>query len=50
MCVTHSHKTQDKSLKKKNEIAMCCCRPISSVNFDEKINTLRLIQKKILQF
>ena len=31
---------------------MCCCRPISSVNFDEKINTLRLIviQKKILQF
>ena len=44
--MTHSHKTQDKSLIKKNEIYMCCCRPISSVNFDEKINTLRLIQKK----
>ena len=29
---------------------MCCCRPISSVIFHEKINTLRLIQKKILQF
>ena len=48
--VTHSHKTQDKSFIKKNEIYMCCCGPISSVNFDEKINTLRLIQKKILQF
>ena len=50
MCVTHSHKTQDKSLIKKNEIAMCCCRPISSVNFDEKINTLRLIQKRYCSF
>ena len=48
--MTHSHKTQDKSFIKKNEIYMCCCRPISSVNFDEKINTLRLLQKKILQF
>ena len=26
---------------------MCCCRAISSVSFDEKINTLRLIQKDI---
>ena len=50
VCVTHSHKTQDKSLIKKNEIYMCCSRPISSVNVDEKINTLRLIQKEILQF
>ena len=33
--MTHSHKTQDKSLIKKNEIYMCCCRPISSVNFDK---------------
>ena len=30
--MTHSHKTQDKSLIKKNEIYMSCCRPISSVN------------------
>ena len=28
-------------------VCVCCCRPISSVNFDEKINNLRLIQKKI---
>ena len=46
----HSHKTQDKSLIKKNELYMCCCGPISSGNFDETINTLRRIQKEILQF
>ena len=31
-------------------VCVCRCRIISSVNFDEKINTLRLIEKKILQF
>ena len=48
--MTHSHKTQDKSLIKKNEIYMCCCRGISSVNCDEKINTLRLLQKRYCSF
>ena len=48
--MTHSHKTQDKSLIKKNEIYMCCCRLISSVNFDEIINTATNTKKKILQF
>ena len=36
VCVTHSHKSRDKSVIKKNELHMCCCRPISSVHFDEK--------------
>ena len=31
-------------------VCVCCCRPISSVNFDEKINILRLIQKRYCSF
>ena len=46
VCVTHSHKTQDKSLIKKIEIYMCCCRPISGVNFDEKLTLCDLYKKR----
>ena len=45
--VTHSHKTQDRSVIKKNELFMCFCRSISNVYFDEKLNSLRQIQKYI---
>ena len=38
--VTHSHKTQDKSLIKKNEIYMCCCRPISATYTKKDIAVL----------
>ena len=48
--MTHSHKTQDKSLIKKIKIYMCCCRPISGVNFDEKITLCDLYKKRYCSF
>ena len=34
--MSHSHKTQDKSGIKKDELHVCCCRPIPCVHLDEK--------------